>query len=147
MSIMNYWPSHENIVQCIRNEAEELQDDVLLAVHEPMVLTRRDVNNNQEHFRDEDLFIQLLSTERAIPLIGRSGMGKSHLVRWLDCRLKSYLQANGLLEQWEVIRIPKNASLRQVLLLILRNLHGGLFDDARRCCPNQPASHNIPSPR
>ncbi|HAT1539334.1 TPA: hypothetical protein I8W98_001271 [Aeromonas hydrophila] len=142
MSIMNYWPSHENIVQCIRNEAEELQDDVLLAVHEPMVLTRRDVNNNQEHFRDEDLFIQLLSTERAIPLIGRSGMGKSHLVRWLDCRLKSYLQANGLLEQWEVIRIPKNASLRQVLLLILRNLHGGLFDDARKRVDDVAQAHS-----
>ena len=76
MSIMNYWPLLEHIEQCIRNEAEELQDDVLLAVHEPMVLTRRDVNNNQAVLRDEDLFTQLLTTERAIPLIGRSGMGK-----------------------------------------------------------------------
>lgn len=132
MSIMNYWPSFNNIVQCIRNEAEELQDDVLLAVHEPMVLTRRDVNNNQTILRDEDLFTQLLSTERAIPLIGRSGMGKSHLVRWLDCRLKSHLQANGEQDQWQIVRIPKNASLRQVLLRILENLHGGIFDDARK---------------
>lgn len=132
MSIMNYWPSIENIIHCIRNEAEELQDDVLLAVHEPMVLTRRDVNNKQELLRDEALFTQLLSTERAIPLIGRSGMGKSHLVRWLDCRLKSHLQAKGELEQWEIIRIPKNASLRQVLMLILKNLHGGFFDDVRK---------------
>lgn len=90
MSIMNYWPSLENIEQCIRKEAEELQDDVLLAVHEKMALIRRDVNNNQEILQDEDLFDQLLTTERAIPLIGDSGMGKSHLVRWLDCRLKSY---------------------------------------------------------
>ncbi|HFF8522864.1 TPA: protein DpdH [Providencia rettgeri] len=132
MSIMNYWPSIENIIHCIRNEAEELQDDVLLAVHEPMVLTRRDVNNKQELLRDEALFTQLLSTERAIPLIGRSGMGKSHLVRWLDCRLKSHLQAKGELEQWEIVRIPKNASLRQVLMLILKNLHGGFFDDVRK---------------
>ena len=44
MSIMEYWPSRKNIVQCIRNEAEELEDHVLLAVHEPMLLTRRDVN-------------------------------------------------------------------------------------------------------
>lgn len=34
MSMMEYWPSRENIVQCIRNEAEELEDHVLLAVHE-----------------------------------------------------------------------------------------------------------------
>lgn len=142
MSIMNYWPSLENIEQCIRNEAEELQDDVLLAVHEPMVLTRRDVNNNQAILRDEDLFTQLLVTERAIPLIGRSGMGKSHLVRWLDCRLKSYLQAKDELAQWEIVRIPKNASLRQVLLLILKNLHGSLFDEARKRVDDVGQAHS-----
>ena len=142
MSIMNYWPSLENIVHCIRNEAEELQDDVLLAVHEPMVLTRRDVNNKQELLRDEALFTQLLSTERAIPLIGRSGMGKSHLVRWLDSRLKSHLQAKGELEQWEIIRIPKNASLRQVLMLILKNLHGGFFDDVRKSVDDVAEKHS-----
>lgn len=142
MSIMNYWPSLENIEQCIRNEAEELQDDVLLAVHEPMVLTRRDVNNNQVALRDEDMFTQLLTTERAIPLIGRSGMGKSHLVRWLDCRLKSHLHANGELAQWEIVRIPKNASLRQVLLLILKNLHGGIFDDARKRVDDVAEQHS-----
>lgn len=142
MSIMNYWPSLENIEQCIRNEAEELQDDVLLAVHESMILTRRDVNNNQTFLRDEDLFTQLLSTERAIPLIGRAGMGKSHLVRWLGCRLKSHLQAKDELKQWEIVRIPKNASLRQVLLLILTNLHGGIFDDARKRVDDVAQKHS-----
>ena len=142
MSIMNYWPAFGNIEQCIRNEAEELQDDVLLAVHEPMILTRRDVNNNQTFLRDEDLFIQLLSTKRAIPLIGRSGMGKSHLVRWLGCRLKSHLQAKDELKQWEIVRIPKNASLRQVLLLILTNLHGGIFDDARKRVDDVAQKHS-----
>ena len=142
MSIMNYWPSFENIVHCIRNEAEELQDDVLLAVHEPMLLTRRDVNSKQELLRDEDLFTQLLSTERPIPLIGRSGMGKSHLVRWLDCRLKSHLQAKGELAKWEIVRIPKNASLRQVLLLILKNLHGDFFDDVRKSVDDVAEQHS-----
>jgi len=142
MSIMNYWPSLENIAQCIRNEAEELHDDVLLAVHEEMFLTRRDVNGNHETLRDEDLFTQLLTTERAIPLIGQSGMGKSHLVRWLDCRLKSYLEEKKQSEQWEVVRIPKNASLRQVLLLILKNLHGGLFDDARERIDDVAETHS-----
>ncbi|QBC04366.1 protein DpdH [Enterobacter cloacae] len=131
MSIMEYWPSRENIVQCIRNEAEELEDHVLLAVHEPMLLTRRDVNENHEILRDEDLFQQLLITERAIPLIGRSGMGKSHLVRWLDCRFNMYLTENGQRAQWEIVRIPKNSSLRQVLLRILKNLTGEFFDNAR----------------
>ncbi|WP_273837391.1 protein DpdH [Serratia marcescens] len=131
MSMMEYWPSRENIVQCIRNEAEELEDHVLLAVHEPMLLTRRDVNENHEILRDEDLFQQLLITERAIPLIGRSGMGKSHLVRWLDCRFNMYLTENGQRAQWEIVRIPKNSSLRQVLLRILKNLTGEFFDNAR----------------
>lgn len=131
MSIMEYWPSRENIVQCIRNEAEELEDHVLLAVHEPMLLTRRDVNENHEILSDEDLFQQLLITERAIPLIGRSGMGKSHLVRWLDCRFNMYLTENGQRAQWEIVRIPKNSSLRQVLLRILKNLTGEFFDNAR----------------
>lgn len=133
MGMMEYWPSRENIVQCIRNEAEELEDHVLLAVHEPMLLTRRDVNENHEILRDEDLFQQLLVTERAIPLVGRSGMGKSHLVRWLDCRFNMYLAENGQSEQWEIVRIPKNSSLRQVLLRILKNLTGEFFDNARLC--------------
>jgi hypothetical protein len=50
MSMMEYWPSRKNIVQCIRNEAEELEDHVLLAVHEPMLLTRCDVNENHEYY-------------------------------------------------------------------------------------------------
>ncbi|MEI7309082.1 protein DpdH [Pectobacterium carotovorum] len=132
MSILEYWPTRENIEQCIRYEAEELQDHVLLAVHEPMLLTRRDVNNQQERLRDEDLFQQLLRTERAIPLIGRSGMGKSHLIRWLDCRLKMHLAKNGTSDKWEIVRIPKNASLRQVLLRIMDNLEGEFFDSARK---------------
>ena len=41
MSIMEYWPSRKNIVQCIRNEAEELED------HVPVSYTHLDVYKRQ----------------------------------------------------------------------------------------------------
>ncbi|WP_274381319.1 protein DpdH [Alcaligenes faecalis] len=53
-----------------------------------------------------------------VPITGASGVGKSHMVRILNARLKS-LNEDG---RYVVIRIPKSASLRTVVKFILEKL-------------------------
>lgn len=127
MNLINYWPRTEYISQCIRTEAEELAEHVLLAVHEPMQLLR--VGSGEDKLCNEgDLLQHFLSVERPIPLIGRSGIGKSHLIRWLDAQLKLHPDYAN----WHVVRIPKNASLRQALEILLAGLEGDDFEQARK---------------
>ena len=131
MSLINYWPSLTNINQCIRTEAEELAEHTLLAVHEPMQLVRKE--SFEETLCDEsELLKHFLSIDRPIPIIGRSGVGKSHLIRWLNAQLKLQSNASDL----HIVRIPKNASLKQVLELLLEGLNGEEFEQARKSVKN-----------
>ncbi|MDH1775820.1 protein DpdH [Pseudomonas sp. GD03817] len=126
MNLINYWPQSEYVTQCIRTEAEELAEHVLLAVHEPMQLLR--IGAGVDQLCDEkNLLDHFLSIERPVPIIGRSGVGKSHLIRWMDAKLKLHSDYHS----WHVVRIPKNASLRQVLELLLAGLEGEEFEQAR----------------
>lgn len=126
MSLINYWPQSECVTQCIRTEAEELAEHVLLAVHEPMQLLRMGAGVDQI-CDEQNLLDHFLSIERPVPIIGRSGVGKSHLIRWMDAKLKLHSDY----QSWHVVRIPKNASLRQVLELLLAGLEGEEFEQAR----------------
>ncbi len=126
MSLINYWPQSEYVTHCIRTEAEELAEHVLLAVHEPMQLLRMGAGVDQL-CNEQNLLDHFLSIERPVPIIGRSGVGKSHLIRWMDAKLKLHSDY----QSWHVVRIPKNASLRQVLELLLAGLEGEEFEQAR----------------
>lgn len=130
MTIQAYWPSLENIENCILSEAERLSDKLLLAVHHPMKLVAMQYGSNDTSVKtQQDLLEQLLEHNHIIPLLGESGSGKSHLVRWLHAVANNHPKAKQ--EQWHIIRIPKNASLSQVLEIMLRNLEGEVFDSAR----------------
>jgi len=122
-----YWPTIDEVDICIRTEAEELADATVLAVHEPMVFERVGARESRgEIVSETDLLEHVKATRRPTPILGESGFGKSHVIRWLDIQLKA--QAN---EDWHIIRIPKNASLRQALTALLDGLEGSVFDEAR----------------
>ncbi|MAM89554.1 MAG: hypothetical protein CME36_19830 [unclassified Hahellaceae] len=127
MSLISYWPNDRDIERCIRTEAEELSEHTLLAVHEPMQLVKR-TNAGSEQCTESDLLDHFLEVERPIPIIGRSGVGKSHLIRWLEVQIKLRDESSN----WHIVRIPKNASLRQVLELLLDGLKGEDFEKARK---------------
>ncbi|MEX3004367.1 protein DpdH [Serratia fonticola] len=130
MKMMDYWPSTRNITDCIRTEAEELAESTLLAVHQPVRLLRRDKDgNNLGYEKEEQLLTHFLNTPRPIPIIGKAGVGKSHIIRWLDANLR--LRQEYKDKKWHIVRIPKSASLREVLTSLLDGLVGQVFDEAR----------------
>lgn len=126
MSLLNYWPSAEEINLCINHEAEGAHDAVLLAVHQPSPLSFRLVSSEKKlEASEEELFKYLITKDvpsgvHVVPITGASGVGKSHMVRILAARLQ-ILNEDG---RYVIIRIPKSASLRRVVELILEKLPG-----------------------
>jgi hypothetical protein len=126
MTLDKYWPSIEEINNCIKDTAENSSDAVLLAVHQQFPLAYSTVGPDGNVMQDskksasEDDFLTYFLSEapsgsHVVPITGQSGVGKSHLVRILDARIKRLKNADRYL----VIRIPKSASLRKVVDLIL----------------------------
>ncbi|GAL28906.1 ATPase [Vibrio variabilis] len=131
MSIQNYWPERNKVIDCIRSEAEELTDQLLISVHQSMQLSKGlfgHLEGQGESVTENDLLNHLKAVNRPIPLVGNAGSGKSHLVRWVHAKLRLDPEIQN---NWHIVRIPKNASLRQVLNLLLDGLEGEEFENAR----------------
>lgn len=119
-----YWPEAEQVNACIKNEAETADVSVLLAVHQPTPLTTRNAGTNIESPASEQELLDAFLSEDVpggyllFPITGPSGVGKSHIIRWLDAQL----QRSPRREHLHIIRIPKSASLRRVVEQILEPL-------------------------
>lgn len=126
MSLSRYWPKRDEINRCIKAEAESASDAVLLAVHQPMALLRRDEGSGVESQVSEHELLETFLSDNLpqgtllLPITGPSGAGKSHLIRWLAAQLGRDPRARNM----HVIRIPKSASLRGVVDLVLEPLSG-----------------------
>lgn len=122
--LSRYWPIRDEINRCIKAEAESASDAVLLAVHQAMPLLRRDEGSGVEsQVSEHELLEAFLSDDLPqgtllMPITGPSGAGKSHLIRWLAAQLGRDPRADHM----HVIRIPKSASLRDVVELVLEPL-------------------------
>lgn len=117
----NYWPLASQVNACIKNEAETADVAVLLAVHQPSSLTTIDVGTGTLTVVSERDLLDAFLTDNVpggtllFPITGASGAGKSHIIRWLDAQL----QRSPKRDKLHIIRIPKSASLRTVVELIL----------------------------
>jgi hypothetical protein len=122
----NYWPEAQQVNACIKNEAETAEVSVLLAVHQPSLLTTRNAGTNIETSATEQQLLDAFLTDNVpggymlVPITGPSGVGKSHVIRWLDAQL----QRSSKRKKLHIIRIPKSASLRTVVERILEPLAG-----------------------
>lgn len=137
MKLADFWPTEANILQCIKPEAESDWDEVFLAIHQPMRLVKRafkkDMADDGRPATEADFLREFLKEDLPtgtllMPILGDSGIGKSHLVRWLDVQLKRLPDA----DRRHVIRIPKSSSLKTVLYHILEDLQGEQYDEIRR---------------
>lgn len=115
----------------IPTEAEIPSDGVFLATHTSIPVFQRDVvvNANRTTRADEEALLQAVTEQPAdlpiLPILGGSGTGKSHLVRWLRAKLPPK-------EGRRVIFVPKHRmSLRGILDLILQHATGDRADELR----------------
>jgi hypothetical protein len=133
MSLSNYWPLPAEVDNCIRTEAETIDEAVLLAVHQTArIVHRSEAGAVEEEKTEQDLLDALLrdsgnGSAVVVSLTGPSGVGKSHMVRWLHAQLQRHARRS----QMVVILVPKTASLRRVVELILEPLHGAEYDELR----------------
>lgn len=124
-----YWPTSQQVDECIRTEAEVVDEAVLLAVHEPGPLLTRSANGAaEEPASEQDLLEALLrpaddGSAVLVAITGDSGVGKSHMVRWLHAQL----QRHPMRDQLVIVLVPKTASLRQVVERILAPLEGDAY--------------------
>lgn len=134
-ALAHMWPTSENVDACVRTDAEMTDPAVLLAVHQPMRFRRHDYGVSRETVvscDERDLLEVFVRDDppdgRVIaPIVGSPGVGKSHVVRWLDAQLQSRPDRDRRL----VIRVPKGSSLRQVLGLLLDKMEGEAYNQLR----------------
>lgn len=130
-TLTNYtcW-SPDVVTATIATEAASPSDAVLLATHTPLRIRRRGDGKagdviTEEQFIDEFLNGPVKEGVRVAPIIGESGSGKSHLVRWVYASLQ---ESDGR----HVIYLPKaRTSLRDVIERLLGDLPGEQFDEVR----------------
>lgn len=130
MPVDQYWPSIAHIDECIRTEAEAVDEAVLLAVHNPgPLMVRYAGSQTEEPAGEQELFDALMRTADdgsavLVAITGASGVGKSHMIRWLHAQLQRHVRRDHLV----VVLIPKTASLRQVVEGILSPLEGATYE-------------------
>ena len=133
--LKNIWPSETNANECLMTEAESASDALFLAVHQPMRIdcSAYGVRGTESSKGEGDLLKAFIakpppSGTVIFPIVGSSGIGKSHLVRWLDAHLRRRKDASLR----HIVRIPKSASLKRVLELILADLPNDKYGGLRR---------------
>jgi hypothetical protein len=126
--LLGMWPDDDAVTACIKHEAETVDKAVFLAVHQPMQFVRIVQGAKQadqqvlteQHLLDEFLQERLPEGRLILPIEGSSGIGKSHVIRWIDAQLERREDR----ERRHVIRVPKGMSLKGVLRRLLEGLDG-----------------------
>lgn len=121
-------------------DAASLGDGHFQAVHHPLPLRRRRLDQRMagQWVTEAQIVEALRGALRPdgylfIPIVGGSGTGKSHLVRWIKD------QTNGI-PNWEVRYLPKNRTgIRQAIEIVIRGLAGSRVDEAREALAAAPA--------
>ena len=132
--LLRYWPHESDVRACIKTDAEGADTAVLLAVHQPMQFERRVIGGDRDTgaaCSERELLEWFLADEpdgrRIVPIVGSSGIGKSHVIRWLDAQIRR--QPGN--DRRVILRIPKGMSLKGVLGILLKDLSGAAYAQFR----------------
>ena len=121
-------------------DAASLQPGHFQAVHHPLKLRRRPLGSRTlGKWVDETEIVKVLEGPLRpdgyllVPIVGGSGTGKSHLVRWV------YERVQGR-DNWEVRYLAKNrTSIRRVIEIVIEGLEGPAIEKAREALLRAPA--------
>jgi hypothetical protein len=132
----------ENAVLAVTpRDAANLKDGHFQAIHHPLRLRRRKLGGARSGgpwVEEADIVSSLNGKLRPdgylfLPIVGGSGTGKSHLVRWVRD------QTAGT-PDWESRYLPKNRTgLRRAIEIIIRDLEGPKIAEAREALAAAPA--------
>jgi energy-coupling factor transporter ATP-binding protein EcfA2 len=120
----------ERVRRIMGVEATQTPDSIFLATHHPIAMYRQElieapsrVSYSEEQFLKDFLAEQDFAF---VPVLGSSGTGKSHLIRWLAANIEST-------EKRRVLLIPKiGTNLKDIINLILEGMKGASFDEYRQ---------------
>lgn len=126
-----------DVTATIPTEAATPSAKVLLATHTPLRITRRGASGTHAETAivdEQQVLDEFLTSEPTMgilvaPVLGESGTGKSHLVRWVEAKLAA---TEGSVANRHVIYLRKtDTSLRNVVEQLLVGQTGPKFDDIR----------------
>lgn len=113
---LNYLIPEDTVIsKYCRHEAEAQTDEILLKIHQHSDLSKHNLTIHQEEqdLNEDNLYTDFLDDQnpdcKILILEGPPGSGKTHIIRWVDIRIKS--DEN----KYEIIRIRKGEKLSVVL--------------------------------
>ena len=121
-------------------DAASLKPGHFQAVHHPFKLRRRRLGSRTGgRWVEETEIVQVLEGPLRpdgylfVPIVGGSGTGKSHLVRWVSDRTQDR-------DDWESRYLAKNrTSIRRVIEIVIEGLEGPAIEAAREALLSAPA--------
>jgi hypothetical protein len=120
----------ERVRRVMGVEATQTADSIFLATHHPIAMYRQELIEVPSRFGySEEQFLKDFLAEQDfafVPVLGSSGTGKSHLIRWLAANIEST-------DKRRVLLIPKiGTNLKDIISLILEGMAGATFDEYRQ---------------
>jgi hypothetical protein len=134
------WSDDSVLAVTPRDAGSLIKDGRFQAIHHPLRLRQRrlDQRTGGTWASEADVLDALKGPLRPdgylfIPVVGGSGTGKSHLVRWVKDQTEGE-------PGWEVRYLPKNRTgLRRAIEIVIRDLSGPRIDEAREALQTAPA--------
>jgi hypothetical protein len=123
--LIDFWPETSAQREVLGTQAQSQPTEVFLAVHQPMRFEVKRVGSRVSKMRSEDELLEaLLAPSPAegtviIPILGESGVGKSHAVRWLWEQIGSQGRRD-----LHTVWVPRGESLRETLRRVLAAFEG-----------------------
>jgi hypothetical protein len=133
MVFKNYvcWHS-ENVQRILNIEAIQPPDHIFLAIHHPIVMKRGELISGgiETPYNEEEFLRDFLAPKdfAFVPVLGGSGTGKSHLIRWLKANIEPTAKRKVLL----ISKLGTNLKDIIGMILNLPELQGEKFDEYRK---------------